>query len=183
MNYTALSVGLSAAAEMGIMAPLLLSALIIYILRRSTMTTDFNFASDGLEVYDSDKELEASIGIWLHFPNGRKINILRAGGSNYAYQRALSAATRPLQRQILRGTLDTEQFNQLLLDVYLKSVVIGWEGVKDSAGHEIPYSKAAAKAFFERFPEIFDEVRDQAEKLANFQVDQASEVAEHMGES
>jgi len=38
--------------------------------------------------------------------------------------------------------------DDLVLEIFLDVVLVDWRGVKDSKGKDVPYSKAAAKAYF-----------------------------------
>lgn len=136
----------------------------------------------GLESYVTDRSLEADVGIWLAFPDGREINVLRAGGSNKAFIRAFSKATRPYRRQIERGTMDPDKSDDIMLRVYLDHVIIGWKGFTDENGVEVPYSKEAAQYVFTRAREMFQEIVNQAGDAANFQEEEAREAAEVLGE-
>ena len=141
------------------------------------------FDKAGLETYLTDKELEAVDGIWLKFPGGRKLHVLRAGGSNAKYTRIAASVTKPYQRQIQRGTIDPEKVSELMLEIYLQSVILDWAGFKDAQGKEIPYSREAAREFFTQVPEMFTEVMDLATDLALFQEQEVEETSKHMGES
>jgi hypothetical protein len=147
--------------------------------RGATMQFDFT----GLESYATDKEIEAQDGIWLKFPEGRKIHVLRAGGANKKYQRRLSQLVKPHKRQMERNTLDPEVSDEIVMTAFLDTVVIDWTGFTDSKGADIPFSKQAARELFTALPELFDEVMTCAQDMALFQDQDAQETAEEMGKS
>jgi len=141
------------------------------------------FDKSGLETYLTDKDLEAIDGVWLKFPGDRKVHILRAGGSNSKFSRTAATITKPYQRQIQRGTIDPEKVTELMLDIYLQSVILDWKGFKDAEGKEIPYSREVAREFFTQVPEMFSELMELAGDLALFQDQEVEETSKHMGES
>lgn len=139
------------------------------------------FSTTGLESYLSNEDLEARTGVWLQFPGGIRIKVLRAGGSNVKYQRVGSAVLKPYSRQISRGTLDVEVTSGLMRDIYSKAVVVDWEGVKDVEGNDVPCTPENVRDFFEAVPELFDEVVEAATRIATFSQEQSDEAGEELG--
>ena len=137
----------------------------------------------GLESYATDGDLESKEGVWLKFPGGRRIHVLRAGGSNAAFSRTFSQAIKPYKRQMERNTMDREKSDELMIGVYLDSVILDWDGFTDDAGNDVPYSKTAAHELFTALPELFNDVVNFASDMATFQVNDAEETAKEMGES
>lgn len=142
--------------------------------------TTFDFS--GLETYETDGQRESAEGIWLKFPGGRRIRILRAGGANKNFARTFSRVIKPYRRAMERGTLDPEKSDELMIQVYLESVVLDWEGFTDANGNDIPYSRTAARELFTALPELFNEVVTFASDAAMFQEQQADEAADVVGE-
>lgn len=54
------------------------------------------------------------------------------------------------------------------IDIFVRTIVKGWSGVKDRAGEEVPYSIDACKALFEFAPDLLDKVATFAMERANF---------------
>ena len=147
------------------------------------MQNPVKFNLEGLEGYKTDRSLESEEGIWLKFPNNRKIHILRAGGSNKKFSRVLSRSIKPYRRQLDKGTLDPEVSDELMINVYLDTVVLGWSGFQDAEGNDIPYSREAAYALFKAMPEMFDELMAFASDLAMFQDQEVEEAGKVLGET
>ncbi len=145
------------------------------------MTTQFD--THGLESYIPNRELESVEGVWLRFPGGRAFRCLRAGGSNTKFVRAFQAAIKPYARQIERKTLDPELSDQIMRDVYSRTVVKDWEGIEDADGNDVPYSPETAVEFFKVVPELFNELTDQCANMANFAEAVAEEAKEVLGEA
>lgn len=159
-------------------------SVLVRLFRRShKKVLTMQFDTTGLESYITDKEIESQEGIWLKFPNDRKIHVLRAGGGNSKYARYFNSAIKPYRRQMDRGLLDPEKSNEILVDVYVETVILGWSGIKDVNGNEIPYGKGVAREFFTAYPELFNDVVSFAGDAALFQNEQAKETADELGES
>jgi hypothetical protein len=107
--------------------------------------------------FETDPEVEQD-GIWLEFEGGERFKIRRAGGANKAYQRELDKATRAKKAQISIGKLSAEEFTELLVGVYAKTVVVTWTGVTDRDGKEIPYSQEACVRLLADLPELLEHV-------------------------
>jgi hypothetical protein len=143
--------------------------------------TNFDFSN--LEGYATDKDREASEGVWLKFPGERRVRVLRAGGANRKFSRSFSRIVKPYRRQLERGTLEPEKSDELMLEVYLDSVIIDWDGFNDSNGKPIPYTKQVAREFFTVMPEMFNDIQNIATEMATFQEQEAAEAGEDLGKS
>lgn len=144
--------------------------------------TPNKFDLEGLEAYQTDKDLESIEGIWLEFPGNRRFHVLRAGGSNTRFVSAYQAALRPYRKQLQKRTMDPGLLDRLTLDVYARHVIKGWEGIT-SKGQEIPYTVQACIAFFSVVPEMFDEVMEQASDSSNFSEIDLGQARSDLGES
>jgi hypothetical protein len=145
----------------------------------------FDFDTKGLETYTTDPVRESQ-GVWVDFPAGRSMLVLRAGGSNKAFIRGFQAAIRPFRRQIEKGTMDVEKSDEMMREMYARYVVKDWSGITDKEGKPVPYSPEAAVAFFRAFPELFQDLMAIASDANTFNgmlapdVDEAKEI---MGEA
>ncbi|MBX3537680.1 MAG: hypothetical protein KF735_08585 [Chelatococcus sp.] len=122
---------------------------------------------DGLAGFDMDANLEAGDGIKVQYSDELSFTIRRAGGANRAYGQLLSAKLRPLQRRIDMGMLPDEVANKVLAEVYAKTIVQGWTGIK-SRGEDLPFSIENAIALFTSQPEVFRTIQAEATSAANF---------------
>jgi hypothetical protein len=144
--------------------------------------TEFDFDSSGLEGYTTDADREAETGIWVKFPGDRAFRILRAGGSNKAFLRAFRLAVRPYKRQLEKDTMDPAVSDRITRGLYAKYIVKDWKGFKTKDGVEIPYSEQACVAFFEKYPEVFNDVVTLASEMATFQETVLEEAKTNLGE-
>ena len=120
-------------------------------------------------VFRTDKALEKE-GIVLDYGDF-KIKVARAGGSNAAFQKALTSKIRPYKRQLDAGTIPDDVAEKLFLEVYAESVVLGWEGVTDEDGKPLPFSKENAVKLFSDLPDLFRDVQNQAAAISNFRAE------------
>lgn len=134
-------------------------------------------------MYKTDEKVEVD-GVELNYgDNGHGedtiIIVGRAGGSNTAYQKALTAGLRPYRKQIQTSTLDPKVFNKVLLDVYMKTVIKGARGLVDSDGKPIEATAENIRATLSNLPDMFEDVKEQATDAAIFRADAVEEIAKN----
>ena len=160
------------------MLPVIGLAISSYIQHGLNGRTGMKF--DGFDDYRTDQDLEAGQGIDLKLDADRVITIHRAGGANRKYQRVTRRVIRPHQRKLQNGNLDPEISDKLMREIYAESVIVGWSGIT-SDGQDVPFNKTNCVAFLESFPEVFDAIQDEAQRIANFIVEQKEGDAETLG--
>lgn len=125
--------------------------------------------------YKTDENLETSGVILTYGENskGKKIGIkvARAGGSNKAFQRVLTAKTRPYRRQIDQNTMDNATMEGLLREVYADTIVLGWENVEDENDQAMECTRENIIKLFTDLPDLFTDVRTGATESAAFRVE------------
>lgn len=121
------------------------------------------------EAFETDTDLEKK-GITLDYGEF-KFLIARAGGANKRYQKRMEALTRPYRRAIQTETLSNDKADELIMQAFAETVVLGWEGVVDKEGKAIEFSYKACMELFKRLPDLFAEIRDQAGKWSLFKRD------------
>lgn len=97
-----------------------------------------------------------------------RILIARAGGSNTKFARILEAKTKPYRRAIQTETMDPKMADNIFREVYAESVVLGWDNVSDVDGVALPFSKENVVKVFTDLPDLYADVREQANKAALF---------------
>lgn len=166
--------------------PLLLSMFVWIVLStgaRNDRHSVMQFDKTGLGDYLTDETLESEVGIWLKFPGGRRFRVLRAGGSNKKFLRALNAAIRPHKRAMDRGTMDVETSDEIMRSIYAKHVVVDWDGIKDEKGKKVPCTPENVAEFFKVFPNLFSDLTTLATDMAQFSEDRIEEAKETLGEA
>lgn len=118
------------------------------------------------KMFGTDKNIETK-GIVIDYGEF-KITIARAGGSNKAYERLLEKITKPYRRAIDNETIDQSLSIDLLMQVYSKTIVLGWEDVVNDVGDPIPFSSEACLQLFRENKDFFLDVQSQASKMALF---------------
>lgn len=118
-------------------------------------------------------------GVAVRYTNFR-VTLARAGGANRRYQKELEAALRPHRMALVRGVFPSDQLDAIYREVYASSVVRNWEVVKvqEDGGEEwvqgieledgadlAPFSKDAVLAAFNKFPEFYADVKEQASNI------------------
>lgn len=137
----------------------------------------------GLEDYRTDNTRESEVGVKLVFPGGRWLRVLRAGGSNERYRKALEREARPYRYSLEQGkTLSRKVNDEIMHRVYAKAVVIDWGGFKDSQGNEVAYNQEGMIEVFRALPELFSQTAELATRAATFQEQQVEEAKKNLGE-
>lgn len=123
------------------------------------------------EQFETNANFEKD-GINLEYGDGVKFRVARAGGQNQAYSKALEKAIRPHRVALANDTLDAGVAEKVLLDVFCSTVLLGWEGVKDRAGVVMPFTKENAIKLMTDLPDLYADIRAQANKVSNFRKEQ-----------
>lgn len=165
-------------------APSLVWVLIVgavLLLMKGALMSRFSFDTNGIENYATDQMLEASSGVWIDFGD-RGFLILRAGGANHKFTRRIGEMIRPLRRQIANGTVDPDKLRKIYWRAYAETVVRDWRGI-NAGGSPVPFSPEACFAFFESFPDLFEELRVYADDMSTFAEERISDAVETLGNS
>lgn len=107
--------------------------------------------------YHSDVARELN-GARLSLGKGRALIVRRSGTRNRAFVAALS------------GIDPNETAAQI--DVIASTLIVGWEGVQDEDGNEIPFSVEACKELLHFAPDLLDTVAQFATTRGNFAADE-----------
>lgn len=124
-------------------------------------------AKSPYDLFKNNENLEAGDGVRLEYP-GFSITIHRAGGSNKRFANILSAKMKPFRHQLDRGIMDDDVSARILREAYAEGVVVGWQDVKDADGNDMPFSKENVVKLFTDLPDLFADVRSQAENVSLF---------------
>ncbi|WP_294626576.1 hypothetical protein [uncultured Rothia sp.] len=94
--------------------------------------------------------------------------IARSGGANTEYRRVLDLKTKPYRRQLQNGTVDVAILEDLVLQTFAETVVLGWSGVEDAEGKVLPYSKEAALKLMQDLPELYQDLLEVSQRASTF---------------
>ena len=92
-------------------------------------------------------------GVWVDFAEGIQLKIARA--RNPKYQEFLRDLVEPKRVEIREDKISIDDFNDILLQVRAKTVLLDWKNIEDNEGKAISYSLEKALEFF-RDPELKD---------------------------
>lgn len=124
------------------------------------------------KLFKTDENLETD-GIWLEYGQNEKgepirIKIARAGGHNSAFSKALEKATRPYRKAIQTGMLDNKTADRLYKEVFAETVVLDWMNVEGPDGQPMEFKRENVLKLFEDLPDLFADLREQANNVALF---------------
>lgn len=94
--------------------------------------------------------------------------VARASKTNTAYTKALDLATRPYRRQIELKTFKNDDADRIMLDVFLSTVLKGWDNVQDAQGNSIGYSPEAARKLMTEYPDIYARLNEESGNRVNY---------------
>lgn len=99
----------------------------------------------------------------------------RMSRANQQYTKTLETVTRPYRRQMDLGTLANDTAEKLFLEVFVKTILKGWDNIKlsDVTGDEndegfAPFNFENAIKLMKRLPELYDDLQAQAKSAALF---------------
>lgn len=124
------------------------------------------------KLFKTNENLETD-GIWLEYGQTEKgepvrIKIARAGGHNVAFSKALEKATRPYKKAIQTGMLDNKTADKLYKEVFADTVVLDWINVEGPDGQPMEFKRENVLKLFEDLPDLFADLREQANNVALF---------------
>lgn len=139
--------------------------------------------TDLYALFETDKKFETK-GIWYTFSEdevdkegvvikkGTKFLLARAGGANTAFAKSLEVKTRPYRRQIDNDNMDPDLAMKLMVEAFVGTVLLDWVGAMSKKGKHLKYSKENAIKLMTDLPDLFTELRTEAQRLSNFQAEQ-----------
>lgn len=119
------------------------------------------------EKFATDKNLEQD-GIVLDYGDGLELRIARAGGSNVKFEKVVQVKMKKYDRLVKNDLLDPAQMREVMREVLAETVVLGWKGVTDRQGNELPFTKDNCIQLFKDLPDLFDDVLEQSRKANLF---------------
>lgn len=123
--------------------------------------------------FETDPQLEKN-GIRVEYVTGEEQEgekpatfiIARAGGANVAYDNMMDQRLKPLRRRLQSDNVSNKELEVITREVVAATVVKGWENVKDKKGNPIEFSVNAAIELFKALPDLYEDIRQQANKAS-----------------
>lgn len=134
--------------------------------------TDPKLEKDGIEI-------QYTIGDPEYDKNPPTFIVARAGGSNRAYNNMVDHELKPLQRRLRADNVGTEELENLYRKIYSKTIVKGWRNVRDAKNNLIPFSEKNVLEYFNTLPEIYEDIKSQANKVSLYRKHDREETAKN----
>lgn len=94
--------------------------------------------------------------------------VRRAGGNNLLFAQSATVLRKPFKYQLDNETLPQARLEELNRNLYADACVADFGGFPGEDGAEVIYSQANARALLAEYSEVYDIVREQANKAANY---------------
>lgn len=114
-----------------------------------------------------------------------QFRIARIGKTNKRYQKMLEAETKPHIHAIRNDNLAPEIDEAITLKIFIATILLGWENVSipelfspeehSLPGDYLPFTAANADKLLKALPELYEELKTNASKMANFRAEEITE--------
>ena len=111
-----------------------------------------------------------------------------AGQGNKKYVKYAEKALRPVRKAMQAGALSNERSISIMSDIYAKTVVLDWEvmvdkslkkGIESRTGEILPFNYDNVRQAFMDLPNLFIDIQEQANSIANFRKAELEEEAKN----
>lgn len=124
-----------------------------------------------MSIYDhfgTDKGLETG-GRWVDYGEGNgRFLIAHIAMPDSPYAKRLQALTKPYKQQIENETADNARIREIMVRAFAEKGILGWQGVKDRYGSDLPYSVESAIQLLSELPALFNDLLGVARDYTNF---------------
>lgn len=124
--------------------------------------------------FETDTDLERN-GVWMDF-GAYRIKIAASGSENPEFMTCYAEKLKPIRHALATKKLDEEVERKMLIEAYAETVVKDWENVTDRSGAAMEFSVENVIKLFTDLPRLFALVRNHAQNLVNFKVEEAQEL-------
>ena len=128
------------------------------------------------DMYGTSKTLEQD-GVDFEIMPGVRFKVARAGGKNKRYESVLAELAKPHMRQIQNETMDRDLMEELGKKAFIRGCLLSWEGVTNHDGGELEFSEANAMTLFDELPDLYNTLKEAADKISNYRSEVIEEVA------
>ena len=118
-------------------------------------------------LFKTNSNLEIN-GIWIEYGKETRIKIARAGGQNKQYLAAATKMNTEYKHQIANDLLEEELAEKLLMDVFVDTVILDWEGVTDEQENLLEFTPDNVRQVMNDLPDLFQDLRRMAGTLSLF---------------
>jgi hypothetical protein len=124
------------------------------------------------EQFGTSKELEKK---GVRIPYGKNKDgsemaffIRRMSKSNKKYTKGFAESTKPYQRQIEMDMLKEETADEILMNVFVDTVLVGWENIQQNDGTVILFDHDNAVSLFTELPDLYADLVEKSKKASLF---------------
>ena len=121
--------------------------------------------------FGTDKKAENE-GVFVEIATGDnescKFKLARMGSSNKAYTKLLEKKMRPYKKLLDMDKMPPQTSEKILIEVFVGSVLLGWENVKDRDGNELVFNEENAIALLKDLPDLYEYLLDCAKSATTF---------------
>ncbi len=121
-------------------------------------------------------------GIWIDYGDYGKFLVARAGGQNKKFRNLFEKKIRPYRAAINMGTLDDAVAERIMRESFAEAVVLEWDLV-DADGKSVPFTVENCIELLESNPDLFTDLQQQSQMVANFIQDTREMDAKDSGSS
>ena len=149
-----------------------------------------------MSMYSSFKRNDRMEQEGIQIPyGGFKVTIARAGGANKKFIKIMEQKSHPHRRAIATETLDENLATELLYEAYAEGIVLDWftetkdedgegtgeyvQGIEGPDGEIMKFNQENVIATFHALPELFLEIKGQAETAGLFKASNLAEDAKN----
>ena len=124
------------------------------------------------KLFGTNKKKEDE-GVWVPGPEG--LEFLIAAASNDKTEKLTIELMRPYRRLARLNQMPKDKQEEISLTVISRTILLGWKGVKDDSGKEIPYTPEAGFTALKEAPGFANFVAGIAADSASFRDEEETE--------
>jgi hypothetical protein len=135
-----------------------------------------------IEALQRDLKIEGETGTEVGLENGATLICLAATDANPRW-REIAGKVRAEINRLSNARAPNDRVRRYLANAYSRAIVIGWRGVKDSDGNEVPFSQAACEQFLNVAFDAYTAVDNVVYDSKNFRGARIEAIVGQVGES
>lgn len=119
------------------------------------------------KLFKTDKDAEQQ-GVEHYIGGGVTLRIARQ--NNPAYREYIAQLIRPYREEVEAKNLADDVWVELINKAMSKTILVGWDGIKDDNGNEIQYTPEKALDFLSQMPDFREVVSAFSTNMENYRV-------------
>lgn len=127
------------------------------------------------DTFETDATMEQE-GVFLDYGDFR-IRIAHAGQGNSKYIKYAEKKLKPVRKAMEAGALGNERSMSIMIDIYAETIILDWQvrnddswktGIEARDGSVIQFTKENVETTLRALPNLFLDIQQQAQSIANF---------------